>query len=325
MPGKVEKKLIRYLPSIFQDQENAYLEKFLSAFEKIIFHDWRPESGNDVRGFDKILNEIYRVFIPTDQHDEEFLAWLAKWVDLELDQDWKPPQRQEYISTAMDLYRKRGTVAGLKKYLQIYTGMEPEIRECRWPAGMQIGVASMIGGMSPEIDRFEKIEKQPREPEDYYVIKENDTPRTIYYYRADKVLQVSVGDDETGNRTVTIDYLLPDGNAIERKVHANVSLTRRDGLADTEYLVTGEGGTTAVYTGDTVLIGEETDIPYRFIVDVMATPERMKDVNVSRVKAIVDLEKPAHTLYYLRLIPKKVATAMQIAVHSTIAVDTIIG
>ncbi len=325
MSGKVEKKLIEYLPSIFQDQENAYLERFLRAFEKIIYHGWRSESGGDVDGFDTILDGIDRYFIPLDQLDEEFLAWLAKWVDLELDREWELSQRQEYISTAMDLYRMRGTVPGLKKYLRIYAGMEPEIRECCWPAGMQIGVASMIGGMSPEIDRFVKIEKQPLQPVDYYVVRENDPPGNIYYYKADKVLHVGVADLHAGGRSVTIDYISPDSGEFNRRVHENVSLTRRDGLADGWFLITGEGDMTAVYMGDTVLIGEENDIPYRFMVDVMATPEKMKDVDINKVKAIVDLEKPAHTLYYLRLIQKKVATTMQIAVHSTIDVDTIIG
>ena len=44
-----------------------------------------------------------------------------------------------------------------------------------------------------------------------------------------------------------------------------------------------------------------------------------------KVKAIIELEKPAHTLYYLKVARfKKSAAAppMQIGVHSTIGLDT---
>jgi hypothetical protein len=49
---------------------------------------------------------------------------------------------------------------------------------------------------------------------------------------------------------------------------------------------------------------------------------------LDKVRAIVDLEKPAHTIYYLKLTPvvsEYVLEAMQIGVHSTIAVDTTVG
>jgi phage tail-like protein len=342
MSEKVKSKLIGYLPSIYQDQENSFLVVFLRAFEKIIYDGWDSGSGNgnDVPGFDSILKEIDRYFIPVapvsrnaelppHQTDAEFLPWLAKWLDLTLYEEWGEKEQEqklrENIRSAMDLYRMRGTVPGLKKYLQIYAGQEPEIRECCWPAGMQIGVASMIGGMTPEMEKFAKIEKVPLEPNDFYVVRENSPGGKVYYYRADKVLQVDVVDLDAGSRSVTIDYISPDSGAVERQVHVNVSLTRRDGLADTEYKITGEGEITAIYSGDTVLIDEEKDIPYRFIVDVTVPPEKLKDVNIGKIKAIVELEKPAHTLYYLRLIPKRVVTSMQIAVHSTIAVDTTIG
>jgi hypothetical protein len=46
------------------------------------------------------------------------------------------------------------------------------------------------------------------------------------------------------------------------------------------------------------------------------------------VRAIVDLEKPAHTIYYLKLTPVVSAYAlepMQIEIRSTIGQDTYVG
>lgn len=342
MSGKQGSRLIRYLPALYR--EHPFLEEFLLAFEKVIYDGW--ESGDSkigyVAGFDKILNEIDRYFIPSApdpvddyyQTDGEFLQWLAQWVDLDLDGEWPEKDRRKNIALAMDLYRRRGTVKGLKEYLKIYTGVEPEIRECCWPAGMQIGVTSTIGGMAPENGMAKIITTEHRTagPYDYYVISEQGASGTVtYYYRVDKVRKI---DLSLKDNCVIIDYVSPDGE-MNRATHQNARATRRDGLVDNFYELTGSpasGGidTTITYTGDTVLIDEERDIPFRFIIDVKVplykfSDKKADEILADKIRAIVNLEKPAHTIYYLRLTPVRAATAMQIEVRSTIAIDTLIG
>ncbi len=331
MSEKPKSKLLKYLPAIYQ--ENAFLEEFLLAFERIIYSGWKFDGTEkkEVAGFDAILNKIDRYFIPGFKEDAqglpdtEFLSWLAQWVALELDEQWPVQKRIENIGNAVDLYLWRGTKKGLMDYIRIYTGQEPEIRECCWPAGMQIGVASMIGGLTPKTEFGEfSAERQPQASCDYYVIREYDAPGTVYYYRADMVRKVDV---DMANRQVTVSYLSPDSGDVREELHMNATASRRDNLADTRYLLTGlpKGGVeqvTADYAGDTVLIGEEKDIPYRFIVDLKV------DADVEKIKAIVDLEKPAHTLYYLSLTPERTGKGfdpMQIKVLSTIGIDTIVG
>jgi phage tail-like protein len=340
MSEKVKSRLIRYLPSIYQ--ENTFLEEFLLAFEKVIYDGWKSDegNGNNVAGFDAILNTIDRCFIPSsrdtdhpgNQTDPEFLPWLAKWVDLTLDEEWGEKERRENISRAMDLYRWRGTVKGLKEYLKIYAGLEPEIRECRWPAGMQIGIASMIGGVTLEyaLESF-SAEQETAAHADYYVITEQTPPGTAFYYLADQAGKITLDLEEN---KVTVDYISP-AMGITRRIHNNATATRRDGLADNRYTLTGmptsgEAPIKATYAGDTVFIDEEDDVPYRFIVDVKLDPAKLdpeKSISeiTEKIRAIVDLEKPAHTLYYLKLTLGRTVTAMQIAVHSTIAIDTTIG
>jgi phage tail-like protein len=74
----------------------------------------------------------------------EFLPWLASWVALTLDETWPVEKRREHISKAVELYRWRGTVRGIKTFVEIYTGMVPDIIE-DFMRGWQIGVRSTVG------------------------------------------------------------------------------------------------------------------------------------------------------------------------------------
>src|SRR5262249_19154170 len=50
------------------------------------------------------------------------------------------------IKRAVELYRIRGTLRGLKLFISLFTGHEPDIRENEWPfRGWRIGVTSSMG------------------------------------------------------------------------------------------------------------------------------------------------------------------------------------
>lgn len=315
---------LQYLPAIFS--RDPYLGKFLRPFEDVLSaYNW-------------LLADVDRYFSPA-LTDPEFLPWLATWMALVLDEEWDEADRRRLIAEAVELYRWRGTVTGLQRYLEIYTGLVPEIREWRWPGGMQIGVASRIGGTMPadaaRTPITQMVRDQPLVYYHYYIIDtvapaghphvpEGD-PIQIYY-RTDRVQQVEVDQD-----AVDIWYLpSEEGPAIQRH-YEPAFIGRRDQLIDERYRLSigaQSESQTVEYSGDTVLIDEE-EYPYRFTVDVrvpLAQTEKFKMLD--KVRAIVDLEKPAHTVYYLKLTPvvsAYVLEAMQIGVHSTIAVDTTVG
>jgi phage tail-like protein len=323
MSEQMLNRLLDHLPAIYR--EDPWLAGFLTPFARVFGE------------FERILAELDRYLVPenlqepTYRTDAEFLTWLAGWLALELDEEWDEQKRRENISRAVDLYRRRGTIEGLKEYLRIYTGYIPAIRECVWPAGMQIGVASMIGGFDPDVDFAScTVERTSAAWHDYYVVTETGEGGSEYYYRADMVERVEV--DLAAGR-VTILHFPPDDYALVQRIHQPAMVTRRDGIADTGYLFTGvpvEGadGVDSLYHGDTVLVEEEGEAPYRFIVDVTVPRELLSTVRVDKIKAIIDLEKPAHTLYYLRLVPAETAEGLfplQIEVRSTIEIDTVIG
>jgi hypothetical protein len=59
----------------------------------------------------------------------DFLAWLAGWLGLVLDQHWPEARRRELLKSAWRLYQLRGTPEGLRLHLQLYTGIDPQILE----------------------------------------------------------------------------------------------------------------------------------------------------------------------------------------------------
>ncbi len=57
----------------------------------------------------------------------DFLAWLASWLDLSLDETWTLERQRRLVASAVVLYRWRGTRRGLVEHLAAYLGSAPEV------------------------------------------------------------------------------------------------------------------------------------------------------------------------------------------------------
>jgi len=314
MSEQTKSHYLEYLPAVFQ--QDPFLGQFLLPFEQVF------------SGFGDLLSTTDRYFAPA-LADVDFLPWLATWVALMLDEDWDEAKRRRLIDEAVELYRWRGTVKGLKDYLKIYAGLEPDTRECVWPGGMQIGVASQIGGTEPadvSPTRIENMTSSESHAYDYYVMDTiNDASEPVqFYYRTNRVVQLEIGDG-----SLDVHYYPPGSTETTYRHHEPAIVTRRDGLIDAWYVLDTGGETEIVYRGNSFLV-DEVERPYCFIVDVRAPRQDIEEgkVKLDKVRAIVDLEKPAYTMYYLKLTPvvsEYVLWPMQIQVRSTIGVDTTIG
>ena len=60
---------------------------------------------------------------------EDFLVWLAGWSGMVLDENWPLPRQRAVVAATAELYRSRGTSAGLRRHLELVTGGQVEITE----------------------------------------------------------------------------------------------------------------------------------------------------------------------------------------------------
>jgi phage tail-like protein len=68
-------------------------------------------------------------YLDADTAPEDFLAWLGEWVAASVDAGWSEDRRRAFVGQAAELYRRRGTAAGLRDHVQIHTGGLVEIVE----------------------------------------------------------------------------------------------------------------------------------------------------------------------------------------------------
>lgn len=127
---------VKWLPSVYQ-RADLNGQNFFRDFLWIIQHLFGSVEG--------ILDSIHTYFDPYEA-PEEFLPWLASWSAMVLEEDWPLAKKRRLIRKAIELYRIRGTVRGIKLFIALFTGHEPEIRENVWPfRGWRIGTTSAVG------------------------------------------------------------------------------------------------------------------------------------------------------------------------------------
>jgi phage tail-like protein len=135
-------KLLDQMPSVYleemeklrDDEEgrSPFFERFLLGFE-----DAR-------RPLQRTLDNLNQLFGPYSA-PSEFLLWLGAWVCVPMDENWSEMKRRRLVSEAVELYRWQGTKRGLSRYLEIYTGVVPEINDVP-VKGMRLGPETKMGG-----------------------------------------------------------------------------------------------------------------------------------------------------------------------------------
>lgn len=180
------------------------------------------------------VNNIAKLFDPYET-PSDFLPWLASWIGFVLDEDWPEGKKRYLLRRAVDYYRIRGTIKGLKLFLSIFVGVEPEIIENAWPfRGFQIEVNSTMDIdtiIFPVVNTSHcfivDIPLEPDEISEYTIVKIHDIIRaekpahTMYYlrFKGKKValseFQLMVGDEDSG-------YIIGSGEEIVELGEAEV-------------------------------------------------------------------------------------------------------
>lgn len=113
------------LPGVYRD---AWLDEELRTGRA-------PFGPRFLAAFDDVLSPVIAVldnldsYFDVDTAPEDFLPWLGQWVAASVDASWPEERRRAFIGQAADLYRRRGTAAGLRDHLKVYTDGNVEVKE----------------------------------------------------------------------------------------------------------------------------------------------------------------------------------------------------
>jgi phage tail-like protein len=148
---------LQYLPAAYSDDDvsRRFLDQFLSIFDTL-----RDAIGDRITNIAALFDPMATPATVTGPGATDFLTWLADWLGLTLDRHWPEDRRRKLLKNAWRLYRLRGTPAGLKLHLELYTGIEPQILEHfklrRWmnAGGARLGDQSALWG-ADIVDRLQ--------------------------------------------------------------------------------------------------------------------------------------------------------------------------
>jgi phage tail-like protein len=102
------------LPAVYQ--EDQFVQAFLTGLDDVL-----APVVSTIDNFD--------AYIDPHLAPDDFLEWLGSWVGIAIDESWDTARRREIVARAVELYRLRGTAAGLGQQVEIHTGGTVEIVE----------------------------------------------------------------------------------------------------------------------------------------------------------------------------------------------------
>lgn len=113
---------LEFLPAIYRhdDATRDLLERFLSLHASVL------------GALEDRIDLLPGLFDPQAAPHGELpspLAWLASWLAFDLDEAWSEADTRTYLARAFELYGQRGTIEGLRRYLEIYAGVHARIEE----------------------------------------------------------------------------------------------------------------------------------------------------------------------------------------------------
>jgi phage tail-like protein len=116
----------RFLPAVYAEDPvgGDFLDRLLAIFDRV--HGGAVERIAHIAArFDPRATPAS----PAGDRTHDFLDWLGAWLGLTLQHNWSVARRRRLVANAYRLYRLRGTLAGLKLHVELFTGVEPRILE----------------------------------------------------------------------------------------------------------------------------------------------------------------------------------------------------
>jgi phage tail-like protein len=108
------------LPALYQ--EDSFAQRLTGALDEVLAPIFASLDG-------------LPAYLDPALAPDDFLEWLSGWVGVTLDETWPIERRRQLVADAAQLYRSRGTVAGLAAQVAIYTGGEVLVEDNGAAAG----------------------------------------------------------------------------------------------------------------------------------------------------------------------------------------------
>jgi phage tail-like protein len=124
------------LPAILQEDEFAM--RFVGGLDDVL--------APILVTLDCLVDYFDPALTPTD-----FLEWLAGWVGIEVDEAWETERRRAAVATAVEMYRMRGTISGLRANLEVLSGGQVEITDSGGVAWSTSPMGPLPGQDSPRL------------------------------------------------------------------------------------------------------------------------------------------------------------------------------
>ncbi|HKX30764.1 MAG TPA: phage tail protein [Blastocatellia bacterium] len=132
---------LEFLPPVYRDTPEAedFTERFLALFDSAI------------ADLDRAISRA-PALLDIESLPDEALPWLAGFLDLVFDPVWEPERRRRILRALPELYRLRGTIAGLTEAIRLVFDVDPVVRELAlersWGAlrhNAQLGAVRLFG------------------------------------------------------------------------------------------------------------------------------------------------------------------------------------
>lgn len=107
---------IKYLPEVYQGQENSFLERYLYIFQNI-FENMERQIENSPQNYS------------AETESYEFLKWLSSWYGITHIEIWDEEKLRYILRNASRIYSMLGTRDIIEEILGLYLGEKPLIFE----------------------------------------------------------------------------------------------------------------------------------------------------------------------------------------------------
>jgi phage tail-like protein len=116
----------RHLPAIWSSEPQSadFLARFMMLFDEV-----RADTVTPLDDLAAYIDPMATPAAEVDSHGDDFLDWLGGWIGLALDRKWSVERRRKLVAEAPKLFAIKGTVEGLRRHVEIYTGIAPKIVE----------------------------------------------------------------------------------------------------------------------------------------------------------------------------------------------------